>query len=154
MNTYIEKRRLKIYSARKQTPSGAWLKKKSFDATKSPAPFSKLDKIPRFTGSDVTMARIIRTAEPTSWPLPPVQYPRVSPGAHPLTKKPEDSGYEIGWEWCNIWVSHSGHCRRSTEMNNFQCAFAYCSLLFGQHQNFVSSFQSNKLVTGIFFTKI
>ena len=22
---------------------------------------------------------------------------RVSPGAHPLTKKPEDSGYEIGW---------------------------------------------------------
>ena len=25
-----------------------------------------------------------------------VDYPRVSPGAHPLTKKPEDSGYEIG----------------------------------------------------------
>ena len=25
-----------------------------------------------------------------------VHYPRVSPGAHPLTKKPEDSGYEIG----------------------------------------------------------
>ena len=24
------------------------------------------------------------------------QFPRVSPGAHPLTKKPEDSGYEIG----------------------------------------------------------
>ena len=24
------------------------------------------------------------------------QYPRVSPGAHPLTKRPEDSGYEIG----------------------------------------------------------
>ena len=24
-----------------------------------------------------------------------VDYPRVSPGAHPLTKKPEDSGYEI-----------------------------------------------------------
>ena len=24
------------------------------------------------------------------------QYPRVSTGAHPLTKKPEDSGYEIG----------------------------------------------------------
>ena len=23
-------------------------------------------------------------------------YPRVSTGAHPLTKKPEDSGYEIG----------------------------------------------------------
>ena len=26
------------------------------------------------------------------------QYPRVSTGAHPLTKKPEDSGYEIGPE--------------------------------------------------------
>ena len=25
-----------------------------------------------------------------------VDYPRVSPGAHPLAKKPEDSGYEIG----------------------------------------------------------
>ena len=25
-----------------------------------------------------------------------VHYPRVLPGAHPLTKKPEDSGYEIG----------------------------------------------------------
>ena len=62
--TCNEKRRLKIYSARKQTPSGAWLEKKSFDATKSPAPFSKLDKIPRFTGSDVTMARIIQTSEP------------------------------------------------------------------------------------------
>ena len=24
-----------------------------------------------------------------------VDYPRVSPGAHPLAKKPEDSGYEI-----------------------------------------------------------
>ena len=24
------------------------------------------------------------------------EVPRVSPGAHPLTKKPEDSGYEIG----------------------------------------------------------
>ena len=27
------------------------MEKKSFDATKSPAPFSKLDKIPRFTGN-------------------------------------------------------------------------------------------------------
>ena len=25
-----------------------------------------------------------------------VHYPRVFRGAHPLTKKPEDSGYEIG----------------------------------------------------------
>jgi len=25
-------------------------------------------------------------------------YPRVPPGNHPLTKKPEDSGYEIGDE--------------------------------------------------------
>ena len=25
-----------------------------------------------------------------------VHYPRVSPGAQPLTKKPEDSGFEIG----------------------------------------------------------
>ena len=25
-----------------------------------------------------------------------IDYPRVSPGAHPLAKKPEDSGYEIG----------------------------------------------------------
>ena len=25
-------------------------------------------------------------------------YPRVSPGAHPLAKKPVDSGYEIGVE--------------------------------------------------------
>ena len=24
-----------------------------------------------------------------------IHYPRVSPGAHPLTKKPEDSGYKI-----------------------------------------------------------
>ena len=24
------------------------------------------------------------------------EFSRVSPGAHPLTKKPEDSGYEIG----------------------------------------------------------
>ena len=26
--------------------------------------------------------------------------PRVFPGAHPLTKKPEDSGYEIGQTYC------------------------------------------------------
>ena len=26
-----------------------------------------------------------------------VDCPRVFPGAHPLTKKPEDSGYEIGF---------------------------------------------------------
>ena len=25
------------------------------------------------------------------------QFPRVSPGDHPLTKKPEDSGYKIFW---------------------------------------------------------
>ena len=25
------------------------------------------------------------------------EFPRVSTGAHPLTKKPEDSGYEIGF---------------------------------------------------------
>ena len=26
-----------------------------------------------------------------------VHYPRVFPGAHPLTKKPEESGYEIAY---------------------------------------------------------
>ena len=30
-----------------------------------------------------------------------VDYPRVSPGAHPLANKPEDSGYEI--VWCTVW---------------------------------------------------
>ena len=73
MNTYLyrEKKIKNLFSKKKKPhPEPGW-KKKSFDATKSPAPFSKLDKIPRFTGSDVTMARIIRTAEPTSWPLPP-----------------------------------------------------------------------------------
>ena len=34
-------------------------------------------------------------------------YPRLSPGAHPLTKKPEDSGYEIQLitEMCESWAS-------------------------------------------------
>ena len=27
------------------------------------------------------------------------EFPRVSTGAHPLTKKPEDSGYEIGYRY-------------------------------------------------------
>ena len=33
--------------------------------------------------------------------------PRVSPDAHPLTKKPEDSGYEITWKlefYLNFWI--------------------------------------------------
>ena len=35
-------------------------------------------------------------------------YPRVSPGAAPLTKKPEDSGYEIGYEIGSLfWVGTS-----------------------------------------------
>ena len=32
-----------------------------------------------------------------------VDYPRVSPGAHPLAKKPEDSGYEIGVKLSKIF---------------------------------------------------
>ena len=36
------------------------------------------------------------------------QYPRVSTGAHPLTKKPEDSGYEIGITPAKIEIMNTG----------------------------------------------
>ena len=41
-----------------------------------------------------------------------VDYPRVSPGAHPLVKKPEDSGYEIGI--CHKIVRKSTNNSRGT----------------------------------------
>ena len=74
MNTYLyREKKIKSLFSKKANPIRSLAgKKQSFDAAKSSASFSKPDKIPRFTGSDVTMARIIRTAEPTSWPLPPV----------------------------------------------------------------------------------
>ena len=37
-----------------------------------------------------------------------VDYPRVSPGAHPLTKKPEDSGYEIAQVYIRDLKIHYG----------------------------------------------
>ena len=43
------------------------------------------------------------------------QFPRVSPGAHLLTKKPEDSGYEIMYP--PTWISH--HLQNSRKPNWF-----------------------------------
>ena len=77
MKTYLyrEKKIKSLFSKKTNTIRSLAGKKKSFDVAKSSARFSKLGKIPRFTGSDVTMARIIWSAEPTSWPLPPPRIP-------------------------------------------------------------------------------
>ena len=74
----LGRERVKSLLSKKTNPIRSLAGKKVVWCNKSPAPFSKLDKIPGFTGSDVTMARIIRTAEPTSWPLPPEALPKQS----------------------------------------------------------------------------
>ena len=58
-------------------------------------------------------------------------YPRVSPGAAPLTKKPEDSGYEIGIDLKTKWRN------MHTESGAWICFVDECEfkvVVFGQRR--------------------
>ena len=72
MNTYLYRgKKIKSIFSKETNTFRVLAGKKLFDAGTTPVPFLKINKILHFIGSDVTMARIVQTAEHTSWPLPP-----------------------------------------------------------------------------------
>ena len=64
-----------------------------------------------------------------------VHYPRVFPGAHPLTKKPEDSGYEIGL-WAAVGTEVSFYILVSPANTKRKATSASREYLVGQHYTF------------------
>ena len=51
------------------------------------------------------------------------EFSRVSPGAHPLTKKPEDSGYEIV-TWLEKSIKIISSLNESKKKNDFICIYS------------------------------